>query len=207
MDLVVYASDNETSLLRPGTTFAGGAYELRHRHEGRDELIAYAEELRVERQISPFCLPVMPCLQPVRQASIDRLKFLLDCWPGPEARQSRGFQRQEAIGDHLVIWQRAEGGRAKRHPPSQIASGKSVGPMSVVRRFALLCLPKPMPEGNVDRPGQGGDAVPRHPGLRFRACRLQCRPPPRIWVGRGCPVRQATTSPGPIATSRGLALS
>jgi hypothetical protein len=78
MDSIVYASDNETSLLRPGTTFAGGAYELRHRHDGRDDLIAYAEELKVERQISAFCLPVMPCLQPVRQAGIDRLKFLLE---------------------------------------------------------------------------------------------------------------------------------
>jgi len=78
MDAVVYAADNETSLLRRGTTFGGGAYELRHWHEGRDDLIAYAEDLKVERQISPFCLPVMPCLQPVPHAAIDRLKFLLE---------------------------------------------------------------------------------------------------------------------------------
>jgi hypothetical protein len=78
MDAVVYAADNETSLVRPGTIFGGGAYEMRHRHEGRDDLIAYTEDVKVERQISPFCLPVMPCLQPIPHQGIDRLKFILE---------------------------------------------------------------------------------------------------------------------------------
>jgi hypothetical protein len=78
MDAVVYATGNETSLVRPGTILDGAAYELRHRHEGRDDLIAYAEDVTVERQISPFCFPAAPCLQPIPHQGIDRLKFILD---------------------------------------------------------------------------------------------------------------------------------
>ena len=71
-------SNREPRMAILGEVDKGGVHELRLRSRGRDEgLIAYAETPVVYRQISPFCLPIKPCLHPVPQGPSDQLQFLM----------------------------------------------------------------------------------------------------------------------------------
>jgi hypothetical protein len=81
---IVFSMDHATTLHQrnaagAATLWAGGAYEVRRRANGRDELVDYWENPHVERQSSPLCFPIFDmCTTTTHNKDIDRLQFLTD---------------------------------------------------------------------------------------------------------------------------------